>query len=188
MIRVLAALSGVAVICAATNANVMSGGGWTSTDAPLIVSIAVLLAVGTAFAAIVWRDGARLGAAALVICLLAGEAYWLGITAERELASRETAAAPHIAASRARSEAEARAANALAVVAALPATSVRLDAAIAAKSVADAAAVARSAERGCAANCRGHYPIRGQHRHGARSEAPAASRPPCPSPRGVTVA
>ena len=39
------------------------------------------------YAAIVWRDHSKLGAAVLVLCLLAGETYWLLLNTERELQS-----------------------------------------------------------------------------------------------------
>ena len=154
VIHALAAICGLAVVAAATHANVLAVGGWHSADAPLIVTVAALLAVGMAFAATVWRSGSRLPASALIACLIAGEGYWLIINTEREMTSRETAAAPYLAAAARRAEAQARVKEAQAALGAVPEASSRLAAALAAKGEADAAARDKSTERGCAANCR----------------------------------
>lgn len=154
IIRVSAGLCGAAVVAAATHANILAAGGWHTADAPIIVTVAALLAVGMALAGILWQSGSRTVAIVFVTCLLAGEGYWLGTNAERELRSREAAAAPHAAALRLQAEAQMRVAEAAAALAALPAASPRLAAALHAKADADAAVTAKSAERGCAENCR----------------------------------
>ena len=76
------------------------------------------------------------------------------MTAERLVASREAAQAPLREAEQAHANAVQRVTEALAVLEARPTTSPRLDAALAAKAAADAAVVGKSAERGCAINCR----------------------------------
>ncbi|MFA5952785.1 MAG: hypothetical protein WC807_21205 [Hyphomicrobium sp.] len=96
--RGLVALSGAAVVVAATNANVLHAGGYGTPDAWLAIAVAALLALGTSFAVITWQDGRPFQAFALGSCLVAGEAYWLAINAEREIAAREALAAPVIAA------------------------------------------------------------------------------------------
>jgi hypothetical protein len=136
MIRIFAVIAGAAVIAAALQANVQAAGGWQGPDAPMIVSIAVLLAVGIGFAPIVWHSGSKFMAIVLVMCLLAGEVYWLGINLERELAHRELTSAPRTAA-----------------VAAKLAAKKRLDDAIVAASAADAAKLNQAALPGCKAGC-----------------------------------
>ena len=136
MIRILAVIAGAAVIAAALQANVQAAGGWYGPDAPMIVSIAVLLAVGIGFAPTVWHSGSKFMAVVLVMCLLAGEVYWLGINLERELAHRELTSAPRTAA-----------------VAAKLAAKKRLDDAIVAANAADAAKLNQAALPGCKAGC-----------------------------------
>jgi hypothetical protein len=136
MIRVFAVIAGAAVIAAALQANVQAAGGWHSPDAPMIVSIAILLAVGIGFAPIVWHSGSKFMAIVLVMCLLAGEVYWLGINLERELAHRELTSAPRTAA-----------------VAAKLAAKKRLDDAILAANAADAAKLNQAALPGCKTGC-----------------------------------
>jgi hypothetical protein len=95
LLRVLATIAGLAVIAAATDANIRNAGGYGSSDTFLIVTVAVLLSIGMAYATIELRDGLRegpklrmAGAASLVVCLLAGEAYWLLLNVDRELQRR----------------------------------------------------------------------------------------------------
>jgi len=134
--RFLAGISGVAVVGAALHANVTSAGGWASPDAPLIAAIALLLAIGMAYAGTVWQSGTKLGAIALVFCLLAGETYWLAINAERELTAREVSAGPSIELEKKR-----------------VAAAERLKAAVAAKAVTDKTAFDKAAEKDCRVNC-----------------------------------
>jgi hypothetical protein len=136
MIRIFAALAGGAVIAAALQANVQAAGGWQSHDAPLIVAIAALLAVGIGFASTVWHSGSKVMATVLVLCLLAGEFYWLGINLERELAQRELAAAPRTEAMALRGAAKKR-----------------LDDAIAAANAAEMAKLSQASLPGCKAGC-----------------------------------
>ena len=136
MIRIFAVIAGAAVSAAALQANVQAAGGWYGSDAPMIVSIALLLAVGIGFAPTVWHSGSKFMAIILVMCLLAGEVYWLGINLERELAHRELTSAPRTAA-----------------VAAKLAAKKRLDDAIVAASAADAAKLSQAALPGCKTGC-----------------------------------
>jgi hypothetical protein len=124
------------VVGAATHLNVMHAGGYASSDAPLIITAAVLLAVGTGLTITAWWDGARVGALALAICVLAGEGYWLTTNAERELAARDALALPVAEAAAKRAAAERR-----------------LLEAEAAKKKADEAALSEAAKRDCRANC-----------------------------------
>jgi hypothetical protein len=124
------------VVGAATHLNVAHAGGYASSDAPLIIIAAVLLAVGTGLTITAWREGARIGALALGLCVFAGEGYWLATNAERELAAREALALPVAEAAAKREAAQKRLAEALA-----------------AKKKADDAAIYEAAKRDCRANC-----------------------------------
>jgi len=134
--RVLVVVAGLGVIAAATHANIEHAGGYAGKDTWLIITIAALLALGMGYAAITWQEGRYLGALALALCLLCGEAYWLAVNLEREIAAREEAAAPLLAAQAQRTAAEKRLADAEA-----------------AKRTADAAAIEDAAKPGCRKNC-----------------------------------
>jgi hypothetical protein len=134
--RVLGGLAGAGVVGAATHLNVTHAGGYGSGDAPLIITAAVLLALGMGLTTATWRDGSRLGALALGVCVLAGEGYWLATNAERELAAREALAVPVAEAAVKRAAAEKR-----------------LEEAQAARRQADNAAISEAAKAGCRVNC-----------------------------------
>jgi hypothetical protein len=84
----------------------------------------------------VWRDHSKIGAAFLVLCLLAGETYWLLLNTERELQSRAEFDAPLDAQREARRKAEQRITDAKE-----------------AKRKADSAALDQAALPGCKKNC-----------------------------------
>lgn len=134
--RLLVVVAGLGVIAAATHANIEHAGGYAGKDAWLIITIAALLALGMGYAAITWQEGRYLGAVALAVCLLCGEAYWLAVNLEREIAAREEAAAPLLAQQAQRTAAEKRLADAET-----------------AKRTADAAALTDAAKPGCRKNC-----------------------------------
>jgi len=135
--RLLVVIAGVAVVGAATHANVEHAGGYESDSAPLIITMAALLAIGMGYVGVAFNEGRRLLAVLLGICLLAGETYWVGLNAEREVAARDEVSAP---------VAEAQARHA--------AAKERLNRAEAAKHEADAAAISEAAKKHCANNCR----------------------------------
>lgn len=134
--KALTTLAALAVLAAATHANVMHAGGYASDGAPLAIALSALLAVGIAFSTTTWRDGSKCLSAVLALCIVSGEVYWLFANAERELAAREAQEAPVLAA-----RAKRKVAND------------RLQAAEAAKKAADDAAVSEAAKPGCAKNC-----------------------------------
>jgi hypothetical protein len=134
--RVLVVVAGLGVIAAATHANIEHAGGYAGKDTWLIITIAALLALGMGYAAITWQEGRYLGAVALALCLLCGEAYWLAVNLEREIAAREELAAPLVAQQAQRTAAEKRLADAET-----------------AKRTADAAAISEAAKPGCRKNC-----------------------------------
>ena len=76
-IRILVFIAAASVIAAATHANVMHAGGYASRDAPLIIALAVLLALGMAFVGVCFNEGRRWQAILLAFLILAGEAYWV---------------------------------------------------------------------------------------------------------------
>jgi hypothetical protein len=92
ILRALVFLAAAAVIAAATHANVMHAGGYGSRDAPLIITLAVLLALGMAFVGVCFNEGRRWQAILLAVLILAGEAYWVLINADREVASLDASA------------------------------------------------------------------------------------------------
>lgn len=152
--RTLAVLAGLAVVAAATHANVLHAGGYGAGDTWLIITIAALLALGMGYAAIAWKEGHKAGAVVLCLCLVAGEAYWLLTNAEREIASRDELAAPLRDAKAKYAQAEARVTEAKAALAtAGERAQKRVDEALKAKQAADAAAVSEAAKPGCRKNC-----------------------------------
>jgi hypothetical protein len=136
ILRALVFLAAAAVIAAATHANVMHAGGYASRDAPLIIALAVLLALGMAFVGVCFNEGRRWQAILLAVLILAGEAYWVLINADREVASLDALSAP---------VAEMRAARAAALS--------RLEKAEVAKRASGAAAISEAAKKDCASNC-----------------------------------
>ncbi len=134
--RVLVTVAGLGVIAATTHANVMHASGYGSGDAPLIIAVAFLLTIGMGYVGVAVADGSRLMPAVLFLCILAGEAYWVGTNAQREFENRAAAAAPFLEA-----------------VTRHNAAQTRLDKAEAAKTRADNAAVSEAAKRDCLKNC-----------------------------------
>jgi hypothetical protein len=131
ILRALVFLAAAAVISAATHANVMHAGGYASRDAPLIIALAVLLALGMAFVGVCFNEGRRRQAILLAVLILAGEAYWVLINADREVASLDALSAP---------VAEMRAARAAALS--------RLEKAEVAKRASEMAAISESRQEG----------------------------------------
>jgi hypothetical protein len=139
LLRVLATIAGLAVIAAATDANIKNAGGYGSSDTFLIIAVAVLLSIGTAYATIELRDGSKfrkIGAASLVVCLLAGEAYWLLLNVDRELQRQNEREEPFARQKETWDEAQQRVTEAKE-----------------AKKKADDAALSQAALQGCKTNC-----------------------------------
>ena len=110
--RILVVIAGIGVVAAATHVNVIHAGGYDSSDAPLIITLAILLSVGMGFVGYVWGEGQWLGAVVLGVCMLAGETYWVLTIAEREIARRAQQEAPTVQARKDREAAETRLAKA----------------------------------------------------------------------------
>ena len=94
ILRALVFLAAAGVIGAATHANVVHAGGYGSRDAALIITLAVLLALGMAFVGVCFNEGRHWQAILLAVLILAGEAYWVLINADREVANLDAASAP----------------------------------------------------------------------------------------------
>ncbi|HEY8128922.1 MAG TPA: hypothetical protein VIF39_09465, partial [Hyphomicrobium sp.] len=107
----------------------MHAGGYGSRDAPLIITLAILLALGMAFVGVCFNEGRRWQAVLLAFLILAGEAYWVLINADREVASLDAVSAP---------VAELRAARGAAFT--------RIEKAETAKRASDAAAISEAAK------------------------------------------
>jgi hypothetical protein len=167
MSRLLVIAAGVGVVAAATHANVVRAGGYGADDAPLIIAIAILLALGMGYVGSAFADGRRAAAALLGVCILAGEAYWVLLNSEREIASREALAAP----SREVAAKHERAAK-------------RVQDAEAAKLAADAAVVSQAARQGCARNC-AKLLAETRDRAAAHLEAARAALEALPVPRSL---
>jgi hypothetical protein len=134
--RALVAISGLAVVAAATHGNVRHTGGYVTTESWLAIAVSALLAVGMGYVAKEWRHGSKLGATLLTVCLLAGETYWLLQNTERELQVRADAERPFQEAHDKRAKAQKR-----------------IDEAKEGKRKADDAALTQAALPGCKANC-----------------------------------
>jgi hypothetical protein len=152
-VRVLAAVVGVGLLGLVVDAAVAAAGGYGMPAARLMVGLAAGIAAGSLAVGVAWDHGRRRIALCLVAALMAGEAWTLLQTAERTIAHRDRQQAPL----RAHAETHAKAVErVMAAESALAGTkdTPPLARAQVAKASADAAVVAKSAEKGCAANCR----------------------------------
>jgi len=152
--RVGAAVAGTGIVGCVAYAAVMASGGFGTTGAPLVIALAIGLIVGSICIGVAWHQQRRSLAFLLALALLAGEAWSLLLTAERTITSREQQQAPLREQQDLRDKAQARVDAADRALANIPTTTERLRRAGAAKVAADAAAIEKSAERGCASNCR----------------------------------
>ena len=137
MIHAFATLAGVGILGATAHTTVQATGGYSSEHAPVVLAVAIGVAVGAICIGRAFREHRFALGAAMVLCLVAGESYGLLSTAERIIAAREARQVP-VTASAARR------------LAALD----RVAAAERAKAAADTAALTKASEKGCAANCR----------------------------------
>jgi hypothetical protein len=145
---------GAAILFTTAHVTVLATGGYGSSHAYITLAVAAGVAVASILVGRAWGEGRRTLAVGLAIAIAAGEVYALIGTAERLAASREASQAPLRQAVEARQKLDAKVAKAEAALAALPETSARFREAMQGKLAADTAVVTKSAERGCAANCR----------------------------------
>jgi hypothetical protein len=146
---------GAAILFTTAHVSILATGGYGGSHAYIALGVAAGVAVASIAAGRAWGEERRKGIAIfLVACIATGEVFTLLSTAERLTAAREASQAPLRQAVEARQKLETRVAKAEAAVTALPETSARFREAMLSKAAADAAVVTKSAERGCAANCR----------------------------------
>lgn len=94
LLRILAGMTGAAIIGCVTYATVKTVGGIEAPTAPLLIALACGLVVGSMACGLAWSSGRKALAVAMAITLLTGEAYVLLNTGERELEAREAKQAP----------------------------------------------------------------------------------------------
>lgn len=140
----LATSTGVAILCATTNANVLQTGGWFTSHALLVAALSAGVFAG---ARVVGMGAGKLGLV-IVGALLAGEAYNFSATAERIVVERENGAAPLRDAAAKHTAALAK----LKQAEGAPVSSVRLEQAKADKQAKDDA-VTKEASDGCKSEC-----------------------------------
>jgi hypothetical protein len=153
-VKTLSMVVGAAILFTTAHVTILATGGYGGSHAYITLAVAAGVAVASILVGRAWGEHRRTLAVGLVIAIAAGEVYALLGTAERLTAAREASQAPLRQAMEARQKLETRVAKAEAALAALPDASARLQAAIQSKAAADTAVVTKSAERGCAANCR----------------------------------
>jgi hypothetical protein len=152
--RWAACLVGALILAAVAHVNVAATGGYGTAHSYLALAIAAGVALGAVIIGKAWSERRRGLAALLVVAICAGEAYGFIATAERLIASREASQAPLRALVGDRARAEERVRSAETRLGNLPPESPRLKRALEAKAQSDLAVVQKSAERGCAENCR----------------------------------
>jgi hypothetical protein len=154
-VKTLSMAVGAAILFTTAHVSILATGGYGGSHAYIALGVAAGVAVASIAAGRAWGEERRKGIAIfLIACIATGEVFTLLSTAERLTAAREASQAPLRQAVEARQKLETRVAKAEAAVTALPETSARFREAMLSKAAADAAVVTKSAERGCAANCR----------------------------------
>lgn len=136
MLRLASFLIGAAIIAATAHAAIMAGGGYVGHAHPVQIAVAAGLVVGSLALGCAWSEGRRTLTVALLVSLLAGEAFGLMMTAERVVSQREASAAPIAMAQARRHQLQQE-----------------LDQAEATRRAADAAITSQAALPGCKANC-----------------------------------
>ncbi len=152
--RWAACLVGALILAAVAHVNVTATGGYGTAHSYLALAIAVGVALGAVITGMACSEERYGVATLLIIAICAGEAYGLITTAERLITSREAAQAPLRGLVGDRARAEERVRSAEARLENLPPETPRLKRALEAKAQSDLAVVQKSAERGCAENCR----------------------------------
>jgi hypothetical protein len=154
-VRAVAIATGAIILAAVTHVNIETGSGYGTPHAWLMLAIAAGVGVSAFVTGHAWDSDRRWLAAGLVVAVAVGEFFNLTATAERLVAGREASQAPLRADQEALDAAAKRVADARAAYdKAKTATSRRLEKAESAKTAADKAVIDKSAERGCASNCK----------------------------------
>ena len=137
MIKILATLAGLGLLGATAHVTVAASGGYASEHAPVVIAVAIGVAVGSVCIGKALSERRYVLAITMLACTLAGEAYSLVSTAERIVSGREALQAP-VTAIGAEREAGLK----------------RLAIVEAAKKAADDALLAKASDKGCVKNCR----------------------------------
>lgn len=154
LLRALAVVSGIILVAAAAYASLAHANkGLASPYGIITLAVAGGLVVGALCVGSAWAVGRRSIALAIAMGMMSGELYSLILTGERVVGTREAAQVTIREAGMRRQAAERRVGEAEASLASAH-RSDRLERALAAKTAADLAVVDKSAERGCASNCR----------------------------------
>lgn len=157
MIRAIAGVTGALLIASAAHVNIVASGGYDQMTAPIMIALAIGVAVGAAAIGAAAGYGRTLLAFAIGASLIAGEAYALLSTSERVIASREAAQAPLRDAARTHAAAVAQLSDArgrLTAVKADTSEPARVTDARRAVDTANAAVREQASLPGCRVNCR----------------------------------
>jgi hypothetical protein len=154
LLRALAILSGIVLVEAAAYASLAhADASPTSPYGVITLAVAGELIAGALCFGAACAARRHFAALAIAMGMLSGELYSLILTGERVVATRETAQINIREARERRKAAERRMGEAEATLASTH-WDKRLERALAAKIATDLAVVEKSAERGCASNCR----------------------------------
>ena len=154
LLRALAVASGIILIAAAAYASLAhANAGLTSPYGVITLAVAGGLMAGALCFGAAWAAGRRAAALDILILMLSGELYSLILTGERVVATREAAQVSIREAAERRQDAARRVGDAEAMLTSAHSSS-RIERALAAKTATDLAVIDKSAERGCASNCR----------------------------------
>jgi hypothetical protein len=137
MIHVASMVVGAGIVAAAAHVSIAAAGGYQSGHAAIVIAVAAGVVVAAVAIGQALADRRIALALTMLVCMLAGEAYGLLLTAERVIAVREAGEAPVLA-----NEAKRRAAVQ------------RIKNAEETKRKADATVVEKAAEKSCVSNCR----------------------------------
>jgi len=154
VIKNLAITVGLGLLLATANLTIIKTTGYHDAHAVIVLAIAAGAGIGAWALGHAWGEGRALLTVLLALAMLSGELFGLAQTADRIAAERERQQGPTRLQAEAHAKASVRVGAAKAKLDAFPATTPRLTAAITKKADADKAVLDKSAERGCAKNCR----------------------------------
>ncbi len=137
MIRAASMLVGAGIVAAAAHVSILAAGGYDAGHAAIVIAVASGVVVAAIAIGRCMAERRIVLALTMLVCMLAGEAYGLLLTAERVIAVREAGEAPVLANDAKRKSALQRVKDAEE-----------------AKRRADAAVVEKAAEKSCVSNCR----------------------------------
>jgi hypothetical protein len=152
--RIVSVAVGALMLAGVAHVTVLHTGGYGTPQAALTWAVMLGIVVGSVFTGMALSAGRFKIAFAIIVCIVAGEAYNFLQTGDRLIAGLEHAQAPKRGQARAYAKAQAEVGAAAALVAKPATTSKRLEDATAAKTKADAAVVSEASKPGCRRECR----------------------------------